>query len=220
MIPRHGCVTAEPASVSPDNLLIGGFRFCLRAALAARGQFALPASGSACGDEALQGRFCAWLITPCCKNGTPNPDYTSVVSRLLLFIVAFSAAAQNFDRVVQTYVADRNFMGSVLVARGNQVLFSKGYGFANFEWRIPNDAATKFRIASISKQFTAAAILLLEERGKLTLDDPIKMFLPDAPAEWTKIALRNLLTHTSGVPDILDSPEFAGILPAATTPEE
>jgi CubicO group peptidase (beta-lactamase class C family) len=142
------------------------------------------------------------------------------VKRLLLFIVAFSAAAQNFDHVVQTYVAERNFMGSVLVARGNQVLFSKGYGFANLEWRIPNDAATKFRIASITKQFTAAAILLLEERGKFTLDDPVKKFLPDAPAAWDKITLRNLLTHTSGIPDALDAPASAGVLSVATPPEE
>ena len=140
------------------------------------------------------------------------------MKRLLLFIVAFSAAAQNFDRVVQTYVADRNFMGSVLVARGNQVLFSKGYGFANLEWHIPNDAATKFRIASITKQFTAAAILLLEERGKFTLDDPVKKFLPDAPAAWDKITLRNLLTHTSGIPDALDAPASAGILSVVTYP--
>jgi CubicO group peptidase (beta-lactamase class C family) len=143
-----------------------------------------------------------------------------VVKRLLLFIVASSAAAQDFDRVVQTYVTDRNFMGSVLVARGNQVLFSKGYGFANLEWRIPNDAATRFRIASITKQFTSAAILLLEERGNLTLDDPVKKFLPDAPAAWDKITLRHLLTHTSGIPDVLDTSEFAAILSIATTPEE
>ena len=111
-------------------------------------------------------------------------------------------------------------MGSVLVARGNQVLFSKGYGFANLEWRVPNGAATKFRIGSITKQFTAAAILLLEERGKLTLDDPVKKFLPDAPAAWDKITLRNLLTHTSGIADIVMNPEFVKLQSLATTPEE
>jgi CubicO group peptidase (beta-lactamase class C family) len=129
-----------------------------------------------------------------------------MVKRLFLFILAFSAAAQDFDRLVQTYIADRNFMGSVLVARGIQVLFSKGYGFANLEWRIPNDPATKFRIGSITKQFTAAAILLLEERGKLKLDDPVTKFLADAPAAWDEITLHHLLTHTSGIPDILDTP--------------
>ena len=111
-------------------------------------------------------------------------------------------------------------MGSVLVARGKQVLFSKGYGFANLEWRVPNDPATKFRIGSITKQFTAAAILLLEERGKLTLDDPVRKFLPDAPAAWDKITLRGLLTHTSGIADIVTNPEFEKLQSLATTPEE
>ena len=142
------------------------------------------------------------------------------MKRLLLFTLAFSAAAQDFDRLVQTHVADRNFMGSVLVARGNQVLFSKGYGFANLEWRVPNDPATKFRIGSITKQFTAASILLLEERGKLTLDDPVKKFLPDAPAAWDKITLRNLLTHTSGIADIVATPGFEKLQSISTTPEE
>jgi CubicO group peptidase (beta-lactamase class C family) len=139
---------------------------------------------------------------------------------LLLLSLAFSAAAQDFDRLVQTHITDRNFMGSVLVARGNQVLFSKGYGFANLEGRVPNDPATKFRIGSITKQFTAAAILLLEERGKLTLDDPVKKFLPDAPAAWDKITLPNLLTHTSGIADIVATPDFERLRSISTTPEE
>ncbi len=100
------------------------------------------------------------------------------------------------------------------------MLFSKGYGFANLEWRVPNDSATKFRLASITKQFTAAAILLLEERGKLTLDDTVKRLLPDAPAAWDRITLRHLLTHTSGIPELLDTPEFADLRSLATTPGE
>jgi CubicO group peptidase (beta-lactamase class C family) len=91
-------------------------------------------------------------------------------------------------------------MGSVLVARGDQVLFSKGYGSANLEWDIPNTPSTKFRLGSITKQFTAASILLLEERGKLSTDDPVKKYMPDAPAAWDKVTVFNLLTHTSGIP--------------------
>jgi CubicO group peptidase (beta-lactamase class C family) len=70
------------------------------------------------------------------------------------------------DQIVQTYVANHTFMGSVLVARGDQVLFSKGYGSADLEWDVPNAPNTKFRLGSVTKQFTAASILLLEERGK------------------------------------------------------
>jgi CubicO group peptidase (beta-lactamase class C family) len=90
-------------------------------------------------------------------------------------------------------------MGAVLVARGTQVLFSKGYGMANLEWNVPNTSTTKFEIASISKQFTAAAILLLEERGKLRVTEPIKSFLPDAPSAWDAITFHHLLSHTSGL---------------------
>jgi CubicO group peptidase (beta-lactamase class C family) len=105
------------------------------------------------------------------------------------------------DEVVQSYVDARQFMGSVLVARGKAVLFSKAYGSANLEWNIPNTTTTKFRIGSMTKQFTAAAVLLLEERGKLKIDDPVKRYYPDAPAAWDKITLFHLLTHTSGIPN-------------------
>ena len=111
------------------------------------------------------------------------------------------------DEVVQTYVRDKTFMGAVLVARGSDVILSKGYGSANLEWDIPNTPATKFRLGSITKQFTAASILLLEERGKLKLDDPIKKHLADAPAAWDAITIFNLLTHTSGIPNFTSLPD-------------
>src|SRR5512135_2901419 len=86
------------------------------------------------------------------------------------------------DEVVQSYVSNKQFMGSVMIVRDQTVLFNKGYGFANVEWNVPNDSKTKFRLGSITKQFTAACVLLLEERGKLKVDDPVKKYLPDAPA--------------------------------------
>ena len=67
------------------------------------------------------------------------------------------------------------------MARGGDVVLDKGYGSANLEWDIPNAPATKFRLGSITKQFTAASILLLEERGQLKVEDPVKKYLPDAP---------------------------------------
>src|SRR5687768_3499895 len=86
------------------------------------------------------------------------------------------------EQVIQSYAQDRKFMGAVLVARGTDVILNKGYGLANVEWEIPNTPATKFRLGSITKQFTAASILLLEERGKLSTADPIKKYIPEAPA--------------------------------------
>ena len=77
------------------------------------------------------------------------------------------------EQVIQSYTPNRQFMGSVLVAKGTEVVLSKGYGSANLEWEVPNSPATKFRLGSITKQLTAASILLLQERGKLNVDDPV-----------------------------------------------
>jgi CubicO group peptidase (beta-lactamase class C family) len=124
------------------------------------------------------------------------------------------------EEVVQSYVTDKQFMGSVLVARGEKVLLSKGYGSANLEWDIPNSPATKFRLGSVTKQFTAACILLLEERDKLKIDDPLKKYMPDAPAPWEKITIFNLLTHTSGIPNFTSFPDYSSTEAIHTTPEK
>ncbi len=108
-------------------------------------------------------------------------------------------------------------MGMVAVARDHQVIFQRGYGYANLEWQIPFTSDTRFRVGSLTKQFTATAILLLQQDGKLKTSDPISRFYPDSPAAWSSITLRNLLTHTSGIPDV----DFSMILKlSAHTPEE
>ena len=124
------------------------------------------------------------------------------------------------DQIVQSYVDKHQFMGTVLVARDGQVLFSKGYGFANLEWNIPNTPNTKFRLGSVTKQFTAASILMLEERGKLSTGDPVKKHLPDAPAAWDKITIAHLLSHTAGLPNFTAFPDYQKLEPFATTPAE
>ena len=115
------------------------------------------------------------------------------------------------EEVVQSYVRDKAFMGTVLVARGEDIIFNKGFGSANLEWNIPNTPTTKFRLGSITKQFTAASILLLEERGKLKLDDPIKKYASDAPAAWDAITIFNLLTHSSGIPNFTSLPDYTAL---------
>jgi CubicO group peptidase (beta-lactamase class C family) len=124
------------------------------------------------------------------------------------------------DEVVRSYVDAKQFMGSVLVARGESIFFNKAYGSANLEWKIPNTTTTKFRIGSMTKQFTAAAVLLLEERGKLKVDEPVKRFYADAPAAWDKITLYHLLTHTSGIPNHTSFPEFESLSTMRTTPDQ
>ena len=111
------------------------------------------------------------------------------------------AQADRLQQVVRPYVDAQMFMGSVLVAKEGKVLFSKSYGMADLEWSVPNSPTTRFNIASMTKQFTAASIFLLEDRGKLKTDDLVKKYLPDAPASWDKITIYHLLTHTSGIPD-------------------
>jgi CubicO group peptidase (beta-lactamase class C family) len=135
----------------------------------------------------------------------------TLLCALVLLLVASPCLAQDaarMEEVVQTYVRDKSFMGTVLVARGTDVILSKGYGSANLEWAIPNTPATKFRLGSITKQFTAASILLLEERGKLKLDDPIKKYMPEAPAAWDAITIFNLLTHSSGIANFTSLPDY------------
>src|SRR5258708_21260890 len=134
-----------------------------------------------------------------------------------LCVLGYGAAAQDhaaaLDAVVQPYVAKKTFMGAVLVARGGDILLDKGYGSANLEWDIPNTPTTKFRLGSLTKQFTAASILLLEERGRLKIDDPVTKYLPDAPSAWDRITSFNLLTHSSGIPNFTSFPDYKSIEP-------
>ncbi len=90
---------------------------------------------------------------------------------------------------------------SIGVMHNGELLFSKGYGMANLEYDIPNESNTVFHIASVSKQFTAFAILLLQEEGKLSIDDDIRDYIPEVPDFGPTITLRHLVTHTSGMRD-------------------
>jgi len=142
---------------------------------------------------------------------------------LITLLLAGACLAQDvarMEQVIQSYVSGKRFMGTALVAQNGKVLLSKGYGFANAEWDIPNSPSTKFRLGSITKQFTAACILLLEERGKLKIDDPVKKYMPDAPAAWDKITIFHVLTHTSGIPSFTGFPDYRSTEAFATTPEK
>jgi len=99
------------------------------------------------------------------------------------------------------------FHGAVLVAKDGKVLFKKGYGMANIELGVPNTTEMKFQIGSITKQFTATAIMQLQEKGLLSLDDPITKHLPDYPKETgDSITIHHLLSHTSGIPNYTNMP--------------
>jgi CubicO group peptidase (beta-lactamase class C family) len=124
------------------------------------------------------------------------------------------------EEIIHSYVSDKQFMGTVLVARDQTVILDKAYGYANLEWNIQNTPTTKFRLGSITKQFTSACIFLLQERGKLKIDDPVKKYMPDAPAAWDKVTIYNLLTHTSGIPSFTSFPDYSSTEGTAVTPEQ
>lgn len=124
------------------------------------------------------------------------------------------------QQVIQSYVDNKTFMGTVLVVKDGKTLINQGYGSADLEWNIPNTPTAKFRLGSITKQFTATSILLLEARGKLKIDDPISKYLPDAPPAWQKITIYNVLTHTSGIPSFTGFPDYSATEWKDTTPAE
>ncbi len=128
----------------------------------------------------------------------------ALASLTVLILSTTPVLAQNsarMDQIVRASAEANEFSGSVLVARDAQILLDRGYGFANREWLITNDGDTKFRLGSITKQFTAVAIMILNERGLVDLDAPVKTWLPDAPAAWDQVTARRLLAHTAGVPN-------------------
>ena len=105
------------------------------------------------------------------------------------------------DAYLAPYLETGNFSGAVLVARGEEVLFAKGYGEASLELEVANNPDTVFHIASVSKGFTAAAILKLEEMGKLSVADPVAKHLPGYP-HGDRMTLHDLLVHSSGIPNV------------------
>ncbi|WP_460219146.1 serine hydrolase domain-containing protein [Psychroserpens sp. MEBiC05023] len=136
----------------------------------------------------------------------------SILKLVLIFAMcSMSSKAQNkSDQNLKIKVSNylnqlekKQFSGSVLVAHKGKIINSKGYGFADKESKIKNKAATVFDIGSITKQFTAAGILKLEEQGKLTVDDKIVKYFKNVPVDKRNITLHHLLTHSSGLPPAL-----------------
>ncbi|MDQ1592175.1 MAG: hypothetical protein QOG71_2802 [Pyrinomonadaceae bacterium] len=139
-----------------------------------------------------------------------------------LFVVLFALAAlqpaafaQSGDKAarIDEYLSRANkirqFNGTALVAENGKVIYKKGLGLANMEWNVPNEVDTKFRLGSITKQFTSALILQLVEQGKLKLDGKLSEYLPDYRKDvGDKVTIHHLLTHTSGIPSYTGLPKF------------
>lgn len=136
---------------------------------------------------------------------------------LTLFIIAFITATnafaqqnvQKIENLLKQYYDYGQLNGTVLVADRGKVIYEKGFGNANMEWSIPNQPDTKFRIGSVTKQFTAALILQLVEDGKITLDGKLSDYLTDYRKDTgVKVTVHQLLNHTSGIPSYTNRADF------------
>lgn len=127
--------------------------------------------------------------------------------------------ANEMTAYLEAYSETGFFIGSVLIAYAGEVLLRQGYGMANLEHSVANSSQTKFRLGSVTKQFTAAAILQLQEQGLLKVNNPISTYLPNYP-EGNQITVHQLLTHTAGIPNYTSFPDYVHQQRTAMTLDE
>jgi CubicO group peptidase (beta-lactamase class C family) len=111
-----------------------------------------------------------------------------------------AALEKKLDELLTAHATVNDFSGAALLAKDGKPLFAKGYGYANVEWQIPNTTKTKFRIGSITKQFTSMLVMQLREQAKLKLEDSVCVYVTPCPETWKPVTIHHLLTHTSGIP--------------------
>lgn len=142
--------------------------------------------------------------------------FKRLVVILLVFLTFISTVSAQTDEEIKTkvdeymnaFVKVKGVGGTVLLARDGKIIVSKGYGLANEETKTTNTATTKFRIGSLTKPITAAAIMLLQERGKLSVKDKVCQYLENCPDIWKEITIHQLLTHTSGIFNFTALPDW------------
>lgn len=126
---------------------------------------------------------------------------------------AVRAQSARIDSLMQVIVERTEFSGTVLVADQGEVLYHKAFGLANREWNVPNTTDSRYKLASLGKQFTALLILQLVNEGKIALDDPLVRYIPEYRVkDAEKITLRQVLSHTSGIPNYQVIPDFDSVV--------
>jgi CubicO group peptidase (beta-lactamase class C family) len=152
------------------------------------------------------------------KSQTPTP--TALPSSLVIEPEAVTRLEVKFTQMT----TDGTFTGSVLIAQDGKILLSKGYGLADRAQGIPNTPHTRFYLGSMTKQFTAMGILILQSQDMLSVQDSICKYISNCPTEWQKITIHHLLTHTSGLSSQLSDKLYreieAGISEAVTPKEQ
>jgi CubicO group peptidase (beta-lactamase class C family) len=128
--------------------------------------------------------------------------------------------ASKIDKILNSLTEREAFTGAVLVARNGEVLLSQGYGLADRDKKLPNAPQTKYRLGSITKQFTAMAILMLQAQDKLNVQDSICRYISECPVTWQDITIHHLLTHTSGIPNFTDFRDYKATKATPSPPEQ
>lgn len=136
-------------------------------------------------------------------------------------MISASVRADPIDDIARAALEKSKIPGmSVAVVKDGKVIKAAGYGFANLETKTPARADSVYQIGSVTKQFTATAVLMLHEEGKIGLDDPLSKYLPDVPETWKLVTIRQLLTHTSGIKSYTNVKDFEKTLRKDFTPKE
>ncbi len=133
--------------------------------------------------------------------------YVSIILSQIVFAQSFSenpdeneVSSSKTIKSIEKYLEETEFSGAILVSKNGKILMKTQAGMANIEHNVKNTTKTKFRLASVSKQFTAMIILMLQENDKLKVTDSVCKYVPECPPKWQPISIHHLLTHTSGIP--------------------
>lgn len=153
---------------------------------------------------------CGELSLPANQSPTPSPSPT----------LAIENPDSKIDQILNSLTEKEEFTGAILVARNGEVLLRQAYGLANRNKNLPNTPLTKYRIGSLTKQFTAMAILMLETQDKLNVQDSVCLYISDCPAAWKDITIHHLLTHTSGIPNFTNFPDYQATKATPSSPEQ
>ncbi|MEM5567000.1 serine hydrolase [Psychroserpens sp. AS72] len=155
---------------------------------------------------------------------TTNHHISKVITLCICLLLTVSSFAQTLEQQLDSYIGEQFKSNapamSILVAKDGKAIYSKAFGDANLELDIKAAPKHVFEIGSITKQFTAVAILMLEEQGKLSVNDEITKFIPDYPTQGKTITVHHLLNHTSGIKSYTNMPSFMELARTDMTPTE
>jgi CubicO group peptidase (beta-lactamase class C family) len=179
--------------------------------------FALITSLAGCGSPAAAPASTATVLAT--QVPTLAPTQTAVAAPTST-PEADAQIAAGLQAALEDLAEQGKLSGAVLVARNGKALVSQGYGMADQEGRLANTAETKFHLASVTKMFTAMAVVLLQKQGKLDVQDPICKYIDDCPSAWQAVTIHSLLTHTSGIHEFNDTAGVAELVRHPSTSQQ